>query len=165
MCVLIAGNGMCCTTHACDGCRRTQYTSAAYLVFHSLLMWGEATFGHVAWSSLHLMHLESDPLHDWQTWHWTLHRMTTNDLDDLFFACCVQTLTFPPSLLSLFQSWTVLRSHNTCRLEHASLPMLYSLVCLSSCGDLIHSCIGSPALTVADHVMSHHQKNVSKNLQ
>lgn len=46
--------------------------------------------------------LKSDPLHEWQTWHWTLNCITRNNLDGLCFACCVQTLTFPPLCFSFF---------------------------------------------------------------
>lgn len=72
--------------------------------------------------------------------------MTRNDLDDLFLHAVCRLLPFSLSAVH-FPVLNCPHSLNTHHLNHAPLRMLYSFVCLASRRDLIHSCIGSPALT------------------
>lgn len=163
MWVLVAGNGMCCATHACDECRRTPYSIPVLYVWVFAVYWCGAR-----------QHLDMLPdlLCICCIWKATCRMTDRPDTElstawlqmiwttDFFLACCVQTLTFPFHHCHFFPVLNCPDSLNTHRLEHASLQKLYSSVCLSSCRELIHSCIGHPALTVADLVMSHYQKNV-----
>lgn len=165
MWVLVAGNGMCCATHACDGCRRTPSSIPVLYVGFFAVYWCGAR-QHLdmlpdllciccIWKATCCMTDRPDTQLStaWLQMIWTsdLFCMLRADLNLSLSPVAFSVLNCPDSL-------------NTHRLEHASLPKLYSLVCLSSCRELIHSCIANPALTVADLVMSHYQKKVSKNM-